>query len=73
MDRRDWLIKTGMAGTGLLLSRYLGAADRFRFKPVGDFVKAEFGPDFKWGVAAASYQTEGAWNMDGPSGRLLHC
>ena len=67
MDRRDWLIKTGMAGTGLLLSRYLGAADRFRYLPAGDFIKADFGPDFKWGVAAASYQTEGAWNLDGKS------
>jgi len=27
--------------------------------------KADFGPDFKWGVAAAAYQTEGAWNIDG--------
>lgn len=27
--------------------------------------KEDFGPDFKWGVAAASYQTEGAWNTDG--------
>ena len=27
--------------------------------------KSDFGPEFKWGVAAASYQTEGAWNMDG--------
>ena len=67
MDRRDWLIKTGMAGTGLLLNKYLGAADRFRFMPAGDFIKADFGPDFKWGVAAASYQTEGAWNLDGKS------
>ncbi len=30
-----------------------------------DFTKADFGPDFKWGVAAAAYQTEGAWNTDG--------
>ncbi len=27
--------------------------------------RADFGSDFKWGVAAASYQTEGAWNADG--------
>jgi beta-glucosidase len=67
MDRRDWLIKTGMAGTGLLLIKYLGAADRFRYMPVSDFVKADFGPDFKWGVAASSYQTEGDWNLDGKS------
>jgi len=30
-----------------------------------DFVKDDFGIDFKWGVAAAAYQTEGAWNTDG--------
>jgi beta-glucosidase len=67
MDRRNWLIKTGMAGTGLLLIKYLRAADRFGYMPVRDLVKADFGPDFKWGVAASSYQTEGAWNLDGKS------
>ena len=67
MDRRDWLIKTGMAGTGLMLMNYLKAADRFRYVTIGDLVKADFGPDFKWGVAAAAYQTEGAWNLDGKS------
>lgn len=30
-----------------------------------DFVRADFGPDFQWGVSAAAYQTEGAWNLDG--------
>jgi beta-glucosidase len=35
------------------------------FMPFEEFVKADFGPDFKWGVAAAAYQTEGAWNLDG--------
>jgi len=30
-----------------------------------DFTKVDFGADFKWGVAAAAYQTEGAWNKDG--------
>lgn len=30
-----------------------------------NFVKADFGSDFAWGVAAAAYQTEGAWNKDG--------
>ncbi|MFZ0471210.1 MAG: GH1 family beta-glucosidase [Bacteroidales bacterium] len=65
MDRRDWLVKTGMAGTGLMLSRYLKASDIFRYMPASDFTKADFGPDFKWGVAAAAYQSEGAWNLDG--------
>ncbi|MCC2546311.1 beta-glucosidase [Hymenobacter sp. BT175] len=27
--------------------------------------RADFGPDFHWGVSAAAYQTEGAWNADG--------
>ena len=27
--------------------------------------KADFGADFKWGVAASAYQIEGAWNKDG--------
>ena len=30
-----------------------------------DFTRADFGPDFSWGVSAAAYQTEGAWNLDG--------
>ena len=67
MDRRNWIIKTGMAGTGLLFIKYLRAADCFGYIPFRDFVKADFGPDFKWGVAASSYQTEGAWNLDGKS------
>jgi beta-glucosidase len=65
MDRREWVIKTSIAGTGLFFSKYLGATDLFRYVPAGDFVKADFGNDFKWGVAASSYQTEGAWNLDG--------
>ncbi|MCX6300949.1 MAG: GH1 family beta-glucosidase [Bacteroidia bacterium] len=65
MERREWLIRTGITGTGLLLSKYLGAADRFWYMSAGDFAKADFGPGFKWGVTASSYQTEGAWNLDG--------
>jgi len=30
-----------------------------------DFSKADFGKNFKWGVATAAYQIEGAWNIDG--------
>ncbi len=33
--------------------------------PVDGFSKEDFGSGFKWGVAAAAYQTEGAWNIDG--------
>ncbi len=31
----------------------------------GDFSKADFGPNFKWGVATASYQIEGGWQEGG--------
>ncbi len=27
--------------------------------------RSDFGSDFRWGVATASYQIEGAWNVDG--------
>jgi beta-glucosidase len=30
-----------------------------------ELIKAAFGSDFKWGIAASAYQTEGAWNEDG--------
>lgn len=55
----------------LLLGRFtnMGHNDMIKNKLSGkktiDFAKADFGSDFKWGVAAASYQTEGAWNTDG--------
>ncbi|HMQ28808.1 MAG TPA: family 1 glycosylhydrolase, partial [Acidimicrobiales bacterium] len=26
---------------------------------------SDFGPDFVWGVATASYQIEGAWDVEG--------
>ncbi len=67
MKRRDWVIKTSLAGSGIFLDRYLKGIDRTYNFPGESFVKADFGKDFKWGVAAASYQTEGAWNTDGKS------
>lgn len=29
------------------------------------FARADFGPDFHWGAAAAAYQVEGAWQLQG--------
>jgi beta-glucosidase len=67
MKRRDWVRNTAFAGTGLLFGRYLNSGNLLSYFPSGDLVKSDFGKDFKWGVAAASYQTEGAWNLDGKS------
>lgn len=67
MKRRDWVRNTTIAVTGLLSSRYLAGSELFRYMPAGDFLKTDFGTGFKWGVAASSYQTEGAWNQDGKS------
>jgi beta-glucosidase len=67
MNRRNWLLKAGAAGTGLILSRYLNANHLLINHPSGDLSRSDFGRDFIWGVAAAAYQTEGAWNLDGKS------
>ena len=67
MKRRDWIRNTTIAGTGLLFSRYLNASRPFRYRTEGYLLKSDFGAGFKWGVAASSYQTEGAWNLDGKS------
>ena len=67
MDRREWLMRAGAAGSGLILRRYLSAKNLFNFGPETGLLKSDFGNDFIWGVAAAAYQTEGAWNIDGKS------
>lgn len=60
MDRRK-MIKNSALGAGLFMTpRQLRD-----FRLPGDFTKADFGSSFKWGVAAAAYQIEGAWNEDG--------
>jgi len=67
MNRRDWMKRTGAAAIGLLLNKYINAMEMPMNFWANDFVKADFGSDFLWGVAASSYQTEGAWNIDGKS------
>jgi beta-glucosidase len=67
MNRKEWLIKTGMAGGALFLSRFDNSFLLPLSKTGEGFTRADFGNDFEWGVAAAAYQTEGAWNIDGKS------
>lgn len=68
MNRRDWIKKSGLAGAGLLfLNNHLFASILPASASQLKFAKADFGADFKWGVAAAAYQTEGGWNLDGKS------
>jgi beta-glucosidase len=67
MNRKEWLIKTGMAGGALFLSQFTNSFHLPTGICVEGFTRADFGNGFKWGVAAAAYQTEGAWNIDGKS------
>ena len=73
MNRREWIKRSGVTGIGLLLSSYIHPGNFINgkrniiFPGSQGITKADFGPDFKWGVAASAYQTEGAWNLDGKS------
>ena len=40
----------------------MGQADVGQDGPMTDLVRQDFGDDFTWGVAHASYQVEGAWD-----------
>ena len=66
VTRRDWIIKSGLAGAGLLfLNNFLQGSRLAIAQSRAELTKADFGSDFKWGVASASYQAEGGWNSDG--------
>ena len=50
MNRRDWIIKSGLSGAGLLFLNNSLLACRLPTNPdTTYFTKADFGPDFKWG------------------------
>jgi beta-glucosidase len=66
MDRRNFLRITSFLGASALLPA-LPSKLAAMLMPDPGFTKAAFGADFKWGVAAAAYQIEGAWNADGKS------
>jgi len=65
MNRRDFVRLSSILGAGALLPIPNDLSAMLLANP--GFSKADFGPDFKWGVAAAAYQIEGAWNVDGKS------
>jgi len=65
MNRRSWVKRAGTAVLSFMLSKHIKASQFILPGTFQELTKSDFGPDFKWGVAAASYQTEGAWNIDG--------
>lgn len=66
MKRREALKTIGTAGTAGLLLPGMFARNVLPMN-FGEFTRADFGKDFKWGAATAAYQIEGAWNLDGKS------
>ncbi|MCO5280527.1 MAG: GH1 family beta-glucosidase [Chitinophagales bacterium] len=62
MTREEWLKTAAVIATGAalpkgVLAQFLAASDEIK--------RSDFGKDFVWGTATASYQIEGAWNEDG--------
>ena len=62
MDRRSFIIKSGIGAASVLASPFY---DNSLLAMNAELTKAAFGKDFKWGVATAAYQIEGAYNADG--------
>jgi beta-glucosidase len=62
--KRRTLLKAGLLGIPLYTLNPLGLLANPKNTKI-TFSKADFGSNFLWGVATASYQIEGAWNTDG--------
>ena len=61
MKRREFLKHSSQLSLLLMANNYLP----LHFLKSNNLSKSDFGDDFKWGVASAAYQIEGAWNVDG--------
>lgn len=61
MTREQWLKLTAVFGAGSLLPNTLVA----QLLADAEIKRSDFGSDFVWGTATASYQIEGGWNEDG--------
>ncbi|HMV14919.1 MAG TPA: GH1 family beta-glucosidase [Chitinophagales bacterium] len=60
MNRSEFLKLCAILGIGSTIPKSILANDLFN-----DLRSSDFGNDFVWGTATASYQIEGAWNVDG--------
>jgi len=69
MDRRSFLAKTSSWAAAAALPKLSHAGVIPTLDPVSEQSsmpgQAAFPKDFLWGTATASYQVEGAWNIDG--------
>ena len=66
MERRKVLRLFFVSSLGAVISPKLSFAQFNQLEKL-DFSSIDFGTDFKWGVATAAYQIEGAHNIDGKS------
>ncbi len=64
MKRRDW-IKLNSFGMASFFLPIYGKKSLLFNENHTEFSSLDFGNDFLWGAACASYQVEGAWNIDG--------
>ena len=72
MDRRQFLRSSFATAGGALLARHVpaGALPLSQEQTPGtvsatEVADGKFPSGFLWGMATASYQVEGAWNLDG--------